>query len=131
MKRLFEPLSPLQLKMYRLWCLFHRVCFGLNDPHDSLPNHNGHLSVGDDCWFSGDVKFIQCNHDPTKPSSMFPYEDIRVGSHCWFGANVVVLPGVELGDFTTVAAGAVVTKSFPQGHVVLAGVPARVLRRIP
>ena len=39
-----------------------------------------------------------------------------------------VLPGVVLGDFTVVAAGAVVTKSFPEGYSVLAGVPAKKIR---
>jgi acetyltransferase-like isoleucine patch superfamily enzyme len=42
--------------------------------------------------------------------------------------GVVVLPGVELGDFTVVGASAVVTKSFPEGHCVIGGNPARVIR---
>ena len=43
--------------------------------------------------------------------------------------NAVVLPGVVLGDNTVVAAGAVVTKSFPDGYCTVAGVPARVISR--
>ena len=39
----------------------------------------------------------------------------------------MILPGTQLGANTTVAAGAVVRGSFPD-HVVLGGVPARVLR---
>ena len=39
--------------------------------------------------------------------------------------NAVVMPNVELGDHTIVAAGAVVTYSFPEGYVVLAGNPAK------
>lgn len=131
MERLFKPQTRLQRRLYLFWCLFHRVCFGLNDPHDSLPNHDGHLQVGKGCWFSGDVKFIQCNHDVNNPDKILPYEDIVVGDHCWFGANVVVLPNVELGPHTVVAAGAVVTKSFREGYVVLAGVPAGVIKRLP
>ncbi|MGA4577388.1 hypothetical protein [Limisphaera sp. VF-2] len=38
------------------------------------------------------------------------------------------MPGVELGDDVIVGAGAVVTRSFPSGSV-LVGVPARPLRR--
>ena len=130
MDRYFGTTTRFQHRCYIIWCWFHRIFFGLNDPHDSLPNHNGHLHVGSHCHFSGDVKLIQCNHDPTNPDYHFPYEDIVIGDYCWLGANVAILPGVELGDYTTVAAGAVVTKSFPQGHVILAGVPAKVLRRI-
>lgn len=131
MKRLFAPLRPWQQCLYRLWCLFHRICFGLNDPHDSLQNHNGHLKVGSHCWFDGSVRFIQANHDNYNPDVILPYEDIVVGDYCWFGANSIVLPGVELGPHTVVAAGAVVTKSFREGHVVLAGVPAGIIKRLP
>ena len=50
-----------------------------------------------------------------------------VGRRVWLGANVVVLPGVTIGDDTTVAAGSVVTRSLPAG-VLAAGVPATVRR---
>ena len=52
---------------------------------------------------------------------------VQIGSGSWLGANVVVLPGTTLGRNTTVAAGAVVRGTFPD-HVVLGGVPAKVLR---
>ena len=44
--------------------------------------------------------------------------------------GAIILPGVTLGDFTIVAAGAVVTKSFPDGHVVLGGNPAKVIKHL-
>jgi acetyltransferase-like isoleucine patch superfamily enzyme len=40
------------------------------------------------------------------------------------------LPGVELGPHTVVAAGAVVTKSFPEGNQLLVGNPARIIKNI-
>jgi acetyltransferase-like isoleucine patch superfamily enzyme len=46
------------------------------------------------------------------------------------GANVVVLPGIKLAEHTIVAAGAVVTKSFLDGDCVIAGVPAKVVKKI-
>jgi acetyltransferase-like isoleucine patch superfamily enzyme len=52
---------------------------------------------------------------------------VKIGSGSWLGANVVILPGTTLGKNTTVAAGAVVRGTFPD-HVVLGGVPAKVLR---
>ncbi len=52
---------------------------------------------------------------------------VRIGSGSWLGANVVILPGTELGRNTVVAAGAVVRGTFPD-HVVLGGIPAKVLR---
>jgi len=44
--------------------------------------------------------------------------------------NAVILPGVHLGDHTIVAAGSVVTKSFPQGNCILGGVPAKVVKEL-
>jgi serine acetyltransferase len=61
-------------------------------------------------------------HDEEKP--------IVIGNNCWIGANAVILPGVEIGDHTIVAAGAVVTKSFPEGDCIVGGVPARVIKWI-
>lgn len=55
---------------------------------------------------------------------------LTIGKYCWLGMNSVILPGVQLGDHTIVAAGAVVTKSFPEGYVVIGGNPARILKEI-
>ena len=52
---------------------------------------------------------------------------VKIGSGSWLGANVVILPGTTLGRNSVVAAGAVVRGIFPD-HVVLGGVPARILR---
>lgn len=52
---------------------------------------------------------------------------IRVGSGCWIGAKVTLCDGVTIGDNSVVAAGSVVTRSFPHGSVI-GGVPARLLR---
>lgn len=45
-------------------------------------------------------------------------------------SNCIILPEVELGEHTIVAAGAVVTKSFPEGNQILAGNPARVIKKL-
>ena len=42
--------------------------------------------------------------------------------------NSIITAGVTLGPRTIVAAGAVVTKSFPEGFCILAGVPAKVVK---
>lgn len=54
---------------------------------------------------------------------------ITIGDHCWFGANVSVMPGVTIGDGCVVAAGSVVTKNLPD-HCLAAGVPAEVKKYI-
>ena len=54
---------------------------------------------------------------------------IRIGSRVWIGGGAIVLPGVEIGDDTVVAAGSVVTKSLP-ASVLAAGNPCRVRRSL-
>lgn len=51
-----------------------------------------------------------------------------VGDRCYLGPGAKLVGGVELGDDCVVGAGAVVTRSFPAGSV-LVGVPARALPR--
>lgn len=52
---------------------------------------------------------------------------VSIGRDAWLGANVVVLPGVSIGEGTIVAAGAVVTRSIPP-FMIAAGVSAVVIR---
>lgn len=52
---------------------------------------------------------------------------IIIGDDCFIGAKSTILPGVTLGNRTIVGTGSVVTKSFPDGNVVIAGNPAKVI----
>lgn len=94
----------------------------------------GHWSIqlGDEIQTGPYVYITDQNHsyeDPHEPVGwQTPSERaVSIGSGSWLGANVVILPGTTLGRNTVVAAGAVVRGEFPD-HVVLGGVPAKVLR---
>lgn len=52
---------------------------------------------------------------------------IVIGNDVWIGARAIILDGVEIGNGSIIAAGAVVTKDVP-AYAVVGGVPARVLR---
>jgi len=54
---------------------------------------------------------------------------VTIADDVWIGANAVVLPGVSIGSHSVVAAGAVVTKDVP-AHSLVAGVPAKIIRRL-
>ena len=56
-------------------------------------------------------------------------EPVKIGSGCWICANVVILPGVTIGDNCVIGAGSVVTKSIPDNSVAV-GNPCRVLRTL-
>ncbi len=95
----------------------------------------GHWSIelGDDIQTGPYVYITDQNHsyiDPDQPiGSQVPIEAaVRIGSGSWLGANAVVLPGSIIGEHVVVAAGAVVRGEVPD-HCVVAGVPAKVVRR--
>ncbi|MGC8708155.1 MAG: CatB-related O-acetyltransferase [Athalassotoga sp.] len=52
---------------------------------------------------------------------------IEIGNDVWIGCNVVVMPGVKIGDGAIVGSSAVVTKDVPPFAIVV-GVPAHVIR---
>lgn len=89
----------------------------------------GRIVIGRGAFIGPGVGLITANHDPRDPDHHLPSQDIEIGAHCWIGMNAVILPGVVLGPYTSVGAGAVVTHSFPEGYCVVAGNPARILRR--
>ena len=55
---------------------------------------------------------------------------IDIGRYCLLAMNVTIEANVKLGDFTIVGANSVVTDSFPEGYCVIAGNPARVVKRL-
>ena len=87
------------------------------------------INIGDYTAIGPGVKIISANHDPLDTAKHLSGSAIEIGKYCWIGANAVILPEVHLGDHTIVAAGAVVNRSFEAGYCVVAGVPARVVKR--
>ena len=90
----------------------------------------GHIYIGRGTWIAQNVGIITENHNPENLEEHLPAEDVRIGDHCWIGMNSVVLPGVVLGNKTIVGAGAVVTRSFPDGNCIIAGVPAKLIKKL-
>jgi acetyltransferase-like isoleucine patch superfamily enzyme len=87
----------------------------------------GGIAIGDYTQIAPNVVIVSANHDPYD-SRLHIAKPISIGRYCWIGAGVKIMPGVELGDWTVVAAGAVVTKSFQYGHCIIGGVPASIIK---
>ena len=92
-------------------------------------NYEAKITIGKDVHMAANVGVITQNHNPQNPDDHLPGKDVVIGDNCWIGMNAVILPGVKLGPYTTVGAGAVVTHSFEEGHCVIAGNPARIIRK--
>lgn len=89
----------------------------------------GKIYIGDYTQIAPGVGIISSNHDVYNSTLQIPGK-ISIGKYSWLGMNAVILPNVELGDFTIVAAGSVVTKSFKEGYCVIAGVPAKIIKQL-
>lgn len=93
-------------------------------------NAQNGIIVGDYTNLGPNVGIISANHDFVNNEAHSNHAPIVIGKHCWLGKDANVLPGVTLGDFTIVGAGAIVTRSFPDGYCVLAGNPATVIKQL-
>ena len=99
------------------------------------------VHIGDNCNFGPNVTIVTPMH-PMLPDErkailcadgvtrrMCWAKPVTIGSDCWFGANVTVCPGVNIGNNCVIGAGSVVTHDIPDGCFA-AGVPCRVIREL-
>lgn len=89
----------------------------------------GGISIGNYTQIGPGVGIISGNHD-VYDSRRHVLDSVVIGAYCWLGMGAKVMPGVTLGDFTVVGAGSIVTRSFPDGHCIIAGNPARLIRKL-
>lgn len=90
------------------------------------------VTFGDNVYIAPNCSFYTVGHaiDPQERNVEIQYAyPIKVGNNVWFGGNVVVLPGVTIGNNVTIGAGSVVTKDIPD-NVVAVGNPCKVIRKI-
>lgn len=92
---------------------------------------HGGIVLEDGVLIGHNTVIATLNHDQDfrRRSSLIP-KPVRICRDVWIGAGCVICPGVTVGKHSIVAAGAVVTKDVAP-DVVVAGVPARVIKRLP
>lgn len=110
------------------------------------------IEIGDRCYFNFNTTFIDdykikigngvmfgpnvtvCTvghpvHIDLRPNGEMYCAPVEIKENVWVGANVVILPGVTIGENSVIGAGSVVTKDIP-ANTVAAGVPCKVIREI-
>lgn len=91
------------------------------------------VTLGNDVVVGHGVAFVTASHsigESSRRAGDFRGYPILIENGVWIGANATILPGTTIGRGAIVAAGAVVTRNVPP-DVIVAGVPARVLRELP
>jgi maltose O-acetyltransferase len=119
-----------------VWAMGGHIAVGTNvffNRYCSLISRAG-IEIGSDCLFGPNVGVYDHDHvfeDTTRAvwEQGFRSAPVTIGSNVWIGANVVVAGGVTIGDRAVVGANSVVTSDV-EGGTVVAGVPARVVRRL-
>lgn len=90
----------------------------------------GGIEIGDGCLIGHNVVLATINHDfYPENNRVNHYAPIKLGKSVWVGSNSTILPGVTVGDWAVIAAGAVVTRDVSPLTIV-GGVPAKVIRVI-
>ena len=90
------------------------------------------VTIGDNVQIAPNVSIYTAGHPlhPDSRNSGYEYAlPITIGDNVWIGGNVVICPGVTIGDCAVIGAGSVVTRDVPP-WTVAAGNPCRVLRQI-
>ena len=91
------------------------------------------LEIGEDCMFSTDIivmtgdghKLIDKNSGEILNNKQ---NTVKISKHVWVGRGAVICKGVEIPANCVIGTRALVTKSFSEENIILAGIPARIIK---
>ncbi len=91
------------------------------------------VTIGERSLFGPGCQLITVNHPvhdlEMRRAGWERGSPITIGQDCWFGAGVIVMPGVTVGDRCVIGAGSLITRDIPDDSLAV-GSPARVVRRL-
>lgn len=93
------------------------------------------LTMGSNVNLSSNVSIYTLQHDHRDQDFNCPPEgevkfSVEIDDRAWLGSNVIVLPGVHIGEGAVCCAGCVVTKNV-EPYAVVAGIPAKKVSERP
>lgn len=109
----------------------NRVTFGHNVfiNHSAILSASGGIEFGDGVQVAPGVRIATINHDFNARHSIYTYGKVIIKKNAWIGMNVTICPGVTIGEYAVIGAGAVVTRDIPD-YAVAVGSPARVIKTL-
>lgn len=97
--------------------------------HSAILSASGGIEFEDGCMAAPGLRIATINHDMNERHTTYTYGKVTIKKNAWLGMNVTICPGVTIGEYAVVAAGAVVTKDVPD-YAVVGGVPAKVIKML-
>ena len=118
-------------------CINNAVGDVIIGDHTRVGLHNtiiGPVDIGSHVNLAQGITVTALNHNFSDANKRIDKQGVStspvtIEDDVWIGANAVILPGVTIGEHCVVAAGAIVTKDVPP-HSLVAGVPAKVIKKI-
>ena len=89
------------------------------------------ITIGSNCLFSNTIDISTTDwHQVLSENGerVNQDRDVHIGCHVWIGRNVLIGKGVSIRDNSIIGAGSVVTKSFADSNVLIAGNPAKICK---
>lgn len=90
---------------------------------------SGNIIIGDNSIVAGRGSLFFTHG--LKPDDLDDVRPIIIGDWCYVGASTRFVPGVKIGNFVFIGMGTVVSKTFNDEYILLAGNPSRVVKKIP
>lgn len=115
------------------WCkLRGNIIFGKNNHFNGAEIYGtGGVFIGNNFHSAKGLVILTQNHN--WKGEALPYDDtvilkpVKIGDNVWIGINVIILPGVTIGEGCIIQAGSVVSKSIPD-YAIAGGNPASVIK---
>lgn len=92
------------------------------------------IVIEDDVMFASNINITDGLHGYENANELYKYQNISkispitIKKGCWIGQNVVILPGVSIGEFTIIGSNSFVTKSIPDKCIAV-GSPTKVIKK--
>lgn len=95
--------------------------------HSAIFSASGGIELEDGVMLAPGARIATINHDYNERHTKYTYGSVLIKKNAWIGMNVTICPGVTIGEYAVVAAGAVVTKNVPD-YALVGGVPAKIIK---
>ena len=93
----------------------------------------GDILIGQNTRFGSFVTILGESHGINPEKGIYHKQplickDVIIGEYVWVGEKVIIMPGVKIGDWSIIGAGAIVTKNIP-AYSIAVGNPAKVIKQ--